>query len=128
MALGSWAKTWGGKGAEAALASLVTHQWASVPQASLLGWNYGWWLPGFELVSSQTLRTYFENESAAVSDFYHACAIAERPIESWWLDRAGWAKPRIHSVDTYQPTEVMHADDSVATGKYETCSLNHSFL
>lgn len=26
MALGSWAKTWGGKGAEAALESLVTHQ------------------------------------------------------------------------------------------------------
>lgn len=69
-----------------------------------------------------------ENESAAVSDFYHACAIAGHPIESRGLDRTGWAKPRIHSGDTCQLTEVMDADESVATRKYETFSLNHSFL
>lgn len=58
-----------------------------------------------------------ESEPAAVSGFYHTCAISEHPMESWQLERPGWAKPRIHSVDEYQWAGVRSADDSVAARK-----------
>lgn len=40
----------------------------------------------------------------------------------------GWAKPRIRSVDSYQWTGMLNADDSLAPRKYEIFSLNQDFL
>ena len=95
-------------------------------EASLLSCgDCGWQIPVFQLVSSQkTQRTYFENESATFSGFYHACAISEHPLESWYLERDGWAQPSIHSINIYQLRDVINDDDSVATKKYANLSLN----
>lgn len=83
----------------------------------------GWRILVFELISSkETLRTFLESKSAALSGFYPTCAIFEHPIESWQLESDGKAKPRIHSADTYQWTGVINTDDSLATRKCETFS------
>ena len=99
-------------------------------EASLLNCgDCGWQIPVFQLVSSQkTQRTYFENESATFSGFYHACAISEHPLESWYLERDGWAQPSIHSINIYQLRDVINDDDSVATKKYANFSLNQVFF